>query len=105
MDDDMAAGAPQISVVVPTYNRSAFVGRAVRSVLSQTTTDLEVVVVDDASDDDTESALAEIGDERIPYVEHSENRGMAAAFLAGIANSSGEFIAFLPGNGVFLSNF
>ena len=56
---------PTVSVVIPTYNRAGKVVRAIRSVLDQTYTDLEVIVVDDGSTDDTEAAVRGIADPRV----------------------------------------
>ncbi len=86
---------PLVSVVIPTYNRAATVGSAIESVLRQTEQDFEVLVVDDASTDDTEGAVARFGDPRVKYIQQSVNRGDAAARNAGITNSTGHYIAFL----------
>jgi len=64
-------------------------------VLNQTYTDLEIVIVDDASTDDTEAVAAQLPDSRIRYVRHPVNRRIARARNTGLMNSSGEYIAFL----------
>ena len=89
MEDD----APLVSVVIPTYNRAAFVGKAVDSVLNQTFTNYEVIVVDDGSTDDTREQLNKYGS-RIRYI-YQENRGVSVARNTGIAASRGEWLAFL----------
>jgi glycosyltransferase involved in cell wall biosynthesis len=66
-----------VSVVVPTYNRAAGCLRAVRSALTQTHADVEVIVIDDGSRDDTSEMLAGL-DERVRYV-RQENAGVSAA--------------------------
>ena len=81
---DLHRTLPSISVVVPTYKRPALLGRAVRSILDQSLQDFEVIVVDDASGDDTEEAVAAFSDPRVRYVRHEENRGLAAARNSGI---------------------
>lgn len=91
---------PRVSIVVPTYNRSAIVRRAVESVLAQTFGDLEIIVVDDGSTDDTRDALAGYG-ERVRYV-HQENRGPAAARNHGMQEARGEFIGFLDSDDAYL---
>ncbi len=84
---------PQISVIIPTYNRAAQVAAAVRSVLEQTWTGSEVIVVDDGSTDATEAALAPfLG--RIRYI-RTENGGASAARNRGILEATGEWVAFL----------
>jgi glycosyltransferase involved in cell wall biosynthesis len=86
---------PKVSVVIPTYNRARFLPVAVRSVLKQTFTDFEIVIVDDASADDTEAVVASLGDARIKYIRHDRNMRIAHARNTGVANSTGEYIAFL----------
>jgi len=85
---------PVVSIIIPTYNRAHFIGRAIRSVLNQTYTDFEVIVVDDASIDDTEEVVKNIKDPRIRYIRHETNKGGAAARNTGIKASKGELIAF-----------
>lgn len=87
---------PSVSVVIPTYKRATLVPRAIRSVLNQTYRHLEVLVVDDCSPDDTGSVVQAIADDRIRYLRHETNKGLAsAARNTGIRAATGEFIAFL----------
>jgi glycosyltransferase involved in cell wall biosynthesis len=90
-----AEQAPLVSVVVPTYNRAARVARAICSVQRQTHTRLEIIVVDDASHDDTPQVVANLHDPRLRYIRHNKNAGGSAARNTGIRAASGEFIAFL----------
>lgn len=83
---------PKISVVIPTYNRAGLLPRAIESAQSAGS-DLEVIVVDDCSTDDTAEVCARI--EAIRYVRMKTNSGLAQARNVGIAESSSEFIAFL----------
>jgi glycosyltransferase involved in cell wall biosynthesis len=91
------AGAerPLVSVVMPTYNRASLLGRAIRSALNQTYNNLEIIVVDDASSDDTPDVVKAFQDQRVRYIRHDTNRGGSAARNTGIRNATGEFIAFL----------
>jgi glycosyltransferase involved in cell wall biosynthesis len=84
----------RVSVIIPTHNRADVLGRAIASVLGQTWTDLELVVVDDGSTDETASVLAEFDDPRLTGM-HQENKGVSSARNRGIAASSGRFIALL----------
>ncbi|WP_135470560.1 glycosyltransferase family 2 protein [Crenalkalicoccus roseus] len=93
---------PEVSVVVPTYNRAATILRAVGSALAQTHCDLEVVVVDDGGGDDTPALLAGLGDPRLRLERHARNRGAAAARNTGIAAARGAFIAFLDSDDAWL---
>jgi glycosyltransferase involved in cell wall biosynthesis len=88
---------PTISVVVPTHNRANLLPRAIRSVLAQTFEDFELIVVDDASTDETASIVRGLQgrDYRVHYLRHASNQGEAASRNTGIAAAQGEFIAFL----------
>ena len=66
---------PTVSIIIPTYNRSHIIGRALQSVLNQTYRDFEVIVADDGSTDGTEAVVKEFNDERIRYIRHEENKG------------------------------
>ena len=89
------APAPLVSVVIPTRNRSQLLQRAIESVLRQTYDYLEILVIDDASDDDTERVIAAFGDTRIRYMRHTGGGGAAAARNVGIRAATGSVIGFL----------
>lgn len=91
-----------ISVVIPTYNRAGLLRRSVDSVLAQTVADLEVIIVDDASQDDTPRVAGEIGDPRVRYIRLEKNSGADAARNAGIEAAAGEYIAFQDSDDVWL---
>lgn len=82
-----------VSVIIPTYNRASLIEQSVRSVLNQTYKDLELIVVDDGSTDDTEQVLKSIADPRLVYIKQ-KNAGACAARNNGIDHSKGEYIAF-----------
>ena len=69
---------PTVSIIIPTYNRKLLIGRSIRSVLNQTYRDFELIIVDDASTDNTEEVVSSFNDERIKYVRHEKNKGEAA---------------------------
>lgn len=92
---------PQISVVIPTYNRSEVIGKAIASVLGQTVQDFEIIVVDDGSNDDTEAVVSRIGDPRIVYTKQA-NGGGSRARNRGIDEAKGRYIAFLDSDDSFL---
>lgn len=93
---------PLVSVIVPTYNRAATLPRAIDSALAQTVDDLEVVVVDDGSTDDTASVLAAFDDPRLRTVVHATNRGANVARNTGIDHARGEYVAFLDSDDEWL---
>jgi glycosyltransferase involved in cell wall biosynthesis len=85
---------PKVSVVVPTYNRADRVCGTIESVLAQSFSDFEVIVVDDGSSDDTEAVLARAFGDRIRYFAQA-NQGASVARNRGIEEARGEWIAFL----------
>ncbi len=89
-----------ISVIIPTYNRALFVKEAVDSVMGQTFKDWELVVVDDGSTDGTEELLASYRP-RLRYI-RSQHRGVSAARNLGVRATSGEWVAFLDSDDLWL---
>ncbi len=91
-----------VSVIIPTHDRAAVITRAVDSVLAQEGAELEVIVVDDGSTDDTRHVVASryAGDERVVYV-FQEQTGVAGARNAGLARAHGELVAFLDSDDVW----
>ncbi len=92
---------PTVSVIIPTYNRAQKVIRAISSVLCQTFSDYEIIVIDDGSTDSTKTAVAQF-DERITYIVNSSNRGVSAARNTGIRRSSAPFVTFLDSDDYWL---
>lgn len=84
----------KVSVILPTYNRAYCLERSVRSVLSQTYQNLELIIVDDGSTDNTATLIAGMKDERIRYVPTKLNQGASAARNYGLQYVTGDFIAF-----------
>ncbi|WP_336338317.1 glycosyltransferase family 2 protein [Haloarcula brevis] len=93
---------PRVSVVIPAYERGDVVGRAVDSALAQTVSDIEVVVVDDGSDDDTAAVAEAYDDERVRVLTHGTNRGVSAARNTGVEVAAGEYVAFLDSDDEWL---
>lgn len=91
-----------VSVVIPTYNRSALVVEALRSVLRQTVRVREIVVVNDGSTDDTLERLGEFGDQI--QVISQNNKGVSAARNRGIREARGSWIAFLDDDDVWVED-
>jgi glycosyltransferase involved in cell wall biosynthesis len=87
--------APRVSVAISTYNRAHLVGRAIRSALAQTAGDFELIVVDDGSADDTQAALAAVGDSRLRIARHERNQGISRTRNTALGLARGEWIAFL----------
>ena len=92
---------PEVSVIIPTYNSAALIGDAIRSVLTQTYPNFEIIVVDDGSTDETAAVVQVIGDPRIRYIWQS-NQGLAGARNTGIHTATGRYVAFLDADDLFL---
>ncbi len=95
---------PEISVIIPTFNRAQTVPRALDSVLKQSFRDFEVIIVDDGSDDETESVIEAFCERRgadVTYLKQ-ENAGVSAARNRGIRNAQGRWIAFLDSDDEWL---
>jgi len=95
----MRVDAPYVSVVMPVYNVALWVEPAVRSILRQTYTNLELVVVDDGSTDDTTERIVGIRDSRLRLV-RTEHSGFLEALSTGIREARGEWIARMDGDDI-----
>lgn len=82
---------PLISVIIPTYNREKSLGKAIQSVLDQTYSNIELIVVDDGSVDKTDELLGQLADKRLRVIRHKENKGVCAAKNTGLDNISGDW--------------
>ena len=88
-----------ISVIVPTYNYANYIGKAVDSVLCQSYSDLEIIIVDDGSTDNTKDIVSKFNDSRIHYF-YQKNQGANVARNRGVAEANGEYILFLDSDDV-----
>ncbi len=84
-----------VSVIIPNYNREALITRAVNSVLAQSYSEVEVIVVDDCSTDNSIEKIKTIEDERLTLIKLEKNSGACAARNRGIKAAKGEYISFL----------
>jgi glycosyltransferase involved in cell wall biosynthesis len=99
-----APNCPTASVIVPTFNRPAMLLETLRSILTQSYQDFEIIVINDAGEDVT-AALATLGDiQKIRHLRHKENKGLAAARNTGIKAARGKYIAYLDDDDIFQSN-
>ena len=92
----------KVSVVIPSYNSSSYIMAAIESALNQTYDNLEVIVADDASTDETCAMVRKMEDPRIRLIERTENGGAAAARNSAIRAASGRYIAFLDSDDYWL---
>jgi glycosyltransferase involved in cell wall biosynthesis len=91
----------KISVIVPSYNYEDYIAECIESVLSQSYSNVELIIVDDCSTDDTREIIKSYG-EKVTHVFHEVNSGHGAAFNSGFLASSGEIITFLDADDYML---
>lgn len=92
---------PLISIIMPTYNAALFIGQAIESVLGQSYQNWELIIVDDASPDNTESIVQRYSDPRIRYQKVARIGHPAGVRNAGLRMAQGEFIAFLDADDLY----
>ncbi|AVH64259.1 glycosyltransferase [Nostoc sp. 'Peltigera membranacea cyanobiont' N6] len=95
----MTSSNPLISVTMTTYNHEKYIGEAVESVLNQTYKNLELIIVNDGSNDKTDEIIRKFRDERITYI-YQENQGTSSAINRAILDSRGKYIAFMSGDDI-----
>ncbi|HPZ09423.1 MAG TPA: glycosyltransferase [Candidatus Eremiobacteraeota bacterium] len=93
----------KISVIIPLYNHEKYIEDAIESVLSQTFTDFELIIIDDGSTDKSGEIVKNIADKRIQYI-YQENSGAATAINRGIKIASGEYITILNSDDIYYLN-
>jgi glycosyltransferase involved in cell wall biosynthesis len=84
----------KFSIIIPTYNRAAFLPKAIESVIGQTYTDWELIIVDDGSTDATKEVVLSYKDKRIQYI-YQDNAERSAARNKGIQHAQGDFVCFM----------
>jgi len=98
----MNSTPPSVSIILPTYNREHLIGFAIQSVLNQTYSDFELIIIDDYSEDKTDRIVETFNDVRIQYVKHDHNSGVSIARNTGIEQAKGKYIAFLDSDDEWL---
>lgn len=96
--------APQVSVLIPSYNHAHYLDHALQSVISQSFSDWEAIVIDDGSTDDTQKVTAQFDDPRIRYI-YQENQGLSAARNTGLREANSETIALLDADDIWKDNY
>lgn len=94
----MPGVSPAISVILCTWNDEKYISEAIESILNQTLTDLELIIVNDGSTDQTGKICLAYKDARIRYFEHKENKGQEEAKNLGLSKAKGKYIAYMDGD-------
>jgi glycosyltransferase involved in cell wall biosynthesis len=94
--------SPLISVVLPAYNSSRFLPQAVNSILNQTFTDFELLIINDGSIDDIDSIVMSFNDNRIIYIKNDQNCGLVYSLNKGIQNARGIYVARMDADDIAL---
>lgn len=94
----------KVSIITPTYNRAHLIGETIQSVLAQTYTNFEHIIIDDGSTDDTENVVKSFNDERLKYFKYGKIGNISALLNLGIKHSSGDFIAVLDSDDLWVTH-
>ena len=100
----MSNDQPHVSIVLPTYNGAAYLRRSIGSCLEQTCSDLELIIIDDGSIDDTPAVIKSFSDPRLRYVRQDRNQGHIAALNKGFALSRGALLTWTSDDNYYASN-
>ena len=95
----------KVSIIIPVYNGSKFIRRVLYSILIQSYSNYEVIIVDDASTDNTLDIIKEFTDHRIKIITHSENKGVGVARQTALKNATGDFVVFVDSDDVIKDDF
>lgn len=106
VDADSLPSTPRVSIVLPTYNGAAYLAESIQSCLDQTYTDFELIVVDDASTDETPTIIADFAarDPRVRPIRHAANQRLPAALNTGFAAARGECFTWTSDDNRYLPN-
>jgi glycosyltransferase involved in cell wall biosynthesis len=93
---------PLVSILLPTYKRARYLAEAIPSALAQTYSPIELIILDDASPDDTPEVVRPYeSDSRVRYIRHPQNRGLPGNWRAGLELAQGEFVCILEDDDLF----
>jgi glycosyltransferase involved in cell wall biosynthesis len=98
-----AENFPKISIVLPTYNGSRYIRKSIESCLAQTYKNIELIVVDDGSEDETPQIIASYEDKRLKYIRHNKNEGLPRALNTGFSNAKGEYLTWTSDDNYYVA--
>lgn len=96
---------PKLTVVVPSYNSSKYLNKCIDSLLNQTLKDIEIILINDGSTDDTSKIINSYKDDRIVYIKNSKNKGIGYSRNKGIKESHSKYICFVDSDDYVKENF
>lgn len=99
--DSSSSSSPRFSVIIPCYNHEEYIAEAIGSVLQQSEADLELIVIDDCSSDDSYARIQAFSDPRLRHRQNAVNQGAPATINAGISEARGHFVTILNSDDVF----
>jgi len=98
----VSENSPKVSIVLPTYNGAKYVKQAVDSCLNQTYKNIELIIVDDCSNDETPRIIDSYKDDRIRYLRHKQNEGLPYALNTGFAKATGQYLTWTSDDNQYL---
>ena len=105
MNNSSQSSFPLVSVIIPYYNGEEFIEEAIESVINQSFSSWELIIVDDGSPNPPKKIIAEhVSNNQIKYIRHNKNKGIAQARNTGIKNSNGTYVAFLDQDDIWLDS-
>lgn len=96
---------PFFTVIIPLYNKEKYISNAINSILNQTFSDFEVLIVNDCSTDNSIQIATEIESEKIRIIQHEKNKGLSATRNTGIKNAKANYVAFLDADDLWKPHF
>ncbi|HEX3009531.1 MAG TPA: glycosyltransferase, partial [Bacteroidales bacterium] len=99
----MSSTSPNVSIILPTYNRPDVLPRALQSVFSQDYSDFELIVIDNGSTAETQDILDQFADSRMRCIRFEKNRGVGGARNEGVRQARGNLVAFIDSDDLWLS--
>ena len=93
------------SIIIPLYNKERYVENAIKSILKQTITDYEIIIVNDGSTDSSKEIISKYVSDKIRIIDHQKNKGLSAARNTGIKNATSDYVTFLDADDLWKPNF
>lgn len=96
---------PFFTVIIPLYNKEKYISNAIKSILNQTFTDFEILIVNDCSTDDSVKIASKFVSEKVQIIHHEKNSGLAATRNTGIKKANSNYVAFLDADDLWKPHF